>query len=94
VSEAMKEPGGTSLRRFKPYPAYEDFGVEWMGENRAHGRSGRRAFVHCLCPSSTVQRSRLTHCRTSWRLPLTTSRQLFFCPLPPSGVAWRFAHSA
>jgi hypothetical protein len=26
----------TDLRRFKPYPAYKDSGVEWLGEIPAH----------------------------------------------------------
>jgi hypothetical protein len=30
------EPGGASLRRFKPYPAYKESGVEWLGEIPAH----------------------------------------------------------
>jgi len=32
VSRATNERGGTSLRRFKPYPAYKDSGVEWLGD--------------------------------------------------------------
>ncbi len=36
MSRAMKEQRGTSLRRFKPYPAYKDSGVEWLGEIPAH----------------------------------------------------------
>jgi type I restriction enzyme S subunit len=36
VSEVVKERGGTSPRRFKPYPAYKDSGVEWLGEIPAH----------------------------------------------------------
>ena len=36
MSEAMKEHGGRSLRRFKPYPAYTDSGVECLGKIPAH----------------------------------------------------------
>lgn len=36
VSEARHDPGGTSLRRFKPYAAYKDSGVEWLGGIPAH----------------------------------------------------------
>ena len=36
MSGALKEQRGTSLRRFKPYPAYKDSGVEWLGEIPAH----------------------------------------------------------
>ncbi len=36
MNEARKEQGGTSLRRFKPYPAYKDSGVEWLREIPAH----------------------------------------------------------
>jgi len=28
-----------SLGRFKPYPAYKDSGVEWLGEIPAHWRA-------------------------------------------------------
>jgi type I restriction enzyme S subunit len=36
MNEAKKEQGGTSLRRFKPYPAYKNSGVEWLREIPAH----------------------------------------------------------
>jgi hypothetical protein len=36
VSEVVKEDGGTSRCRFKPYPAYKGSGVEWLGEIPAH----------------------------------------------------------
>ena len=36
VSKLVKEQGGASPRRFKPYPAYKDSGVEWLGEIPAH----------------------------------------------------------
>ena len=32
MSEVRHELGGTSLRRFKPYPAYKGSGVDWLGE--------------------------------------------------------------
>jgi type I restriction enzyme S subunit len=36
MNKASNEQGGTSLRRFKPYPTYKDSGVEWLGEIPAH----------------------------------------------------------
>ncbi len=36
VTNVGHEPGGASLRRFKPYPAYKDSGVEWLEEIPAH----------------------------------------------------------
>jgi type I restriction enzyme S subunit len=36
VSGVVKEQGGKSLSRFKPYPAYKDSGVEWLGEIPRH----------------------------------------------------------
>ena len=44
MSEAMKERSGTSLRRFKPYPAYRDSGVDWLGEIPAHWEVMRLGF--------------------------------------------------
>ena len=36
VSEVRHELGGTSLSRFKAYPAYKGSGVEWLGATPAH----------------------------------------------------------
>lgn len=36
MSAAVKEIGGTNPRRFKPYPAYKDSGIEWLGEIPTH----------------------------------------------------------
>ena len=36
MSENRTEQGGKSPRRFKPYPAYKDSSVEWLGEIPAH----------------------------------------------------------
>jgi type I restriction enzyme S subunit len=36
VSEALRTLRAEPLRRFKPYPAYKDSGVEWLGEIPAH----------------------------------------------------------
>jgi type I restriction enzyme S subunit len=36
VSEAVRTLNAEPLRRFKPYPAYKDSGVEWLGEIPAH----------------------------------------------------------
>jgi type I restriction enzyme S subunit len=32
----MQGVGGTTVRRFKPYPTYKDSGVEWLGEIPTH----------------------------------------------------------
>jgi hypothetical protein len=57
VSEALKEKGGTSLFRFKPYPAYKDSGVEWLGEIPAHWERRRLRYVTQLNPSKSEARS-------------------------------------
>jgi len=36
VTKVGHEPGGASLRRFKPYPDYKDLGVDWLGKVPAH----------------------------------------------------------
>src|SRR6266446_5212303 len=36
VSQAKNAEHAARLRRFKPYPAYKDSGVEWLGEIPAH----------------------------------------------------------
>ncbi|MGN2390685.1 restriction endonuclease subunit S [Pelomicrobium sp. G1] len=36
MSEAVRMLRAEPLRRFKPYPAYKDSGVEWLGEIPAH----------------------------------------------------------
>ncbi len=36
VSGVVKPIGTAALRRFKPYPAYKDSGIEWLGEIPAH----------------------------------------------------------
>ena len=36
MSEALRTLRAEPLRRFKPYPAYKDSGVEWLGEIPAH----------------------------------------------------------
>lgn len=41
-----------SARRFKPYPAYEDSGVEWLGEIPAHWTARRLKYVARLNPES------------------------------------------
>jgi len=36
MSEAMTKPVVKDLRRFKPYPAYKESGIEWLGKIPAH----------------------------------------------------------
>ena len=37
----------SALRRFKPYPAYKDSGVEWLGEIPAHWEVKRLGATCC-----------------------------------------------
>ena len=37
----MKPIGGAALRRFRPYPAYKDSGVDWLGQIPAHWEAKR-----------------------------------------------------
>jgi type I restriction enzyme S subunit len=41
VSGAPRTIGAAELRRFKPYPAYKDSGVEWLGKIPANWRLKR-----------------------------------------------------
>lgn len=41
-----------TLRRFKPYPAYKDSGVEWLGEIPAHWEVRRLKYLARLNPES------------------------------------------
>lgn len=45
-----------SARRFKPYPAYKDAGVEWLGEIPAHWRVNRTKFAARLRSGHTPSR--------------------------------------
>jgi type I restriction enzyme S subunit len=36
MAERSRTTQGTPGSRFKPYPAYKDSGVEWLGEIPAH----------------------------------------------------------
>jgi type I restriction enzyme S subunit len=55
VSGARKEQGGTSLPRFKPYPAYKDPGVELLGEIPAHWSVRRLKSLASLNPESLAE---------------------------------------
>lgn len=46
-----------TLRRFKPYPAYKDSGVEWLGEIPAHWEVRRLRFLGFVNPSPGELRS-------------------------------------
>jgi type I restriction enzyme S subunit len=56
VSGARKERGGTSLPWFKPYSAYKDSGVEWLGEIPAHWEVTRTKFAARLRSGHTPSR--------------------------------------
>jgi type I restriction enzyme, S subunit len=45
VSEAKHVERPVGLRRFKPYPAYRDSGVEWLGRIPAHWETKRLKYV-------------------------------------------------
>jgi type I restriction enzyme S subunit len=45
VSGAVKPTGASALRRFKPYPAYKDSGVEWLGQIPTHWQAKRLKYV-------------------------------------------------
>ena len=45
-----------ALRRFKPYPAYKDSGVEWLGEIPAHWEVKRTKYVARLRSGHTPSR--------------------------------------
>jgi type I restriction enzyme S subunit len=60
----MNGQGGTSLRRFKAYPAYKDSGVEWLGKIPAHWEvkrlwhltpSDRRIMYGIVLPGPNVE---------------------------------------
>jgi hypothetical protein len=36
VSKALEDKTDAHVRRFKPYPAYKDSGVEWLGKVPVH----------------------------------------------------------
>jgi type I restriction enzyme S subunit len=44
------------VRRFKPYPAYKDSGVEWLGEIPAHWKAARTKFAARLRSGHTPSR--------------------------------------
>jgi type I restriction enzyme S subunit len=46
-----------TLRRFKPYPAYKDSGVEWLGQIPAHWEVKRLRFLGFVNPSPGELRS-------------------------------------
>ena len=47
MSRARHSERAEAPRRFKPYPAYKDSGVEWLGEIPAHWEVNRLKFVSC-----------------------------------------------
>ena len=51
MSGAQEAVGTAGPRRFKPYPAYKDSGVEWLGEIPAHWEARRLRYVTQLNPS-------------------------------------------
>ncbi len=69
LSKAGHEPGGASLRRFKPFPAYKDSGVEWLGEIPVHWDVQRTKHVARLRSGHTPSRQHpeyWVHCTIPW----------------------------
>ena len=46
-----------STRRFEPYPAYKDSGVEWLGEIPAHWEVKRLKTLASVQPSNVDKKS-------------------------------------
>ncbi len=55
LSEARNAVGTPARRRFKPYPAYKDSGVEWLGEIPTHWECSRLKRVLSVINGSTPQ---------------------------------------
>jgi len=65
VSGAVKTTGAVELRRFRPYPAYKDSGVEWLGQIPAHWEVKRIKLVAALNPPASEVRSLPTETEVS-----------------------------
>jgi len=52
MNDAIKGERGGALRRFKPYPAYKDSGVEWLGQIPAHWEVKRLKYLARLNPEA------------------------------------------
>ncbi|MGN2393260.1 restriction endonuclease subunit S, partial [Pelomicrobium sp. G1] len=52
MSEALDTLRAKPLRRFKPYPAYKDSGVEWLGEIPAHWEVNWLKYLAATNPES------------------------------------------
>jgi len=54
---SVKELVGTSVRRFKPYPAYKDSGVKWLGMIPAHWETRRLKTIASVHLSNVDKKS-------------------------------------
>ncbi len=52
IASRARKAEGAGLRRVKPYPAYKDSGVEWLGEIPAHWEVRRLKHLASLNPES------------------------------------------
>lgn len=52
MSGVVKPAGAAEVRRFKPYPAYKDSGVDWLGQIPAHWDVRRLKYLATLNPES------------------------------------------
>lgn len=56
MSELARKPEADTPRRFKPYPAYKDSAVEWLGKIPTHWEVKRLKFGAELNPSPLAAR--------------------------------------
>ena len=59
MSQAQNTEHTAGLRRFRPYPAYKDSGVEWVGEFPAHWEVKRLKTVASVQLSNVDKKFRL-----------------------------------
>ncbi len=48
VNSAARAKGDAGVRKFKPYPAYKDSGVEWLAEIPAHWEVKKWRYSCCV----------------------------------------------
>ncbi len=54
-------PGLAGAKRYKPYPAYKDSGVEWLGEIPEHWEMKRLKTRIVQSGRCTASKEKLTH---------------------------------
>src|SRR6266851_4844068 len=61
MTDAIKRERSGALQRFKPYPAYNDSGVEWLGEIPAHWEAAKLWQVGRAMSGGTPAREERTY---------------------------------